>query len=267
MKYFFRVTGVLITLGSVLVLCSPGGDEPEIVLVEVANVQGARVPEQTDLGWMVEFSSFRLAIRDLEFTTQGETHSRRERWQDRLIASAVAHPGHYAGGEVIGELPGDFLVDACREKTAPLGEARLLVGDYNGFNFSFRKATAEEDDLDETDALLHHTALLEGQATRDSHIVPFQAIIDIEDNTQLIGASLDVFVSQDTEATLGFSLLAKDKNEQIHLFDGIDFDTLLPSTGSGSVVIAPGDEAHNRIMKALSKHNYYQMDVMEEEKK
>jgi hypothetical protein len=52
---------------------------------------------------------------------------------------AWAHPGHYSGGDVTGELVGEFILDWIGGDGMALGTADLLAGDYNGFNFTFRR--------------------------------------------------------------------------------------------------------------------------------
>lgn len=252
----------LIAVGLLLGLsdCSPVGDEPEAVFMEAWRLQQAMDVKETDLGWRIEFTAFEIAIRDIEFTIQGETHTRRHRWQDLFIKTAYAHPGHYAGGEVTGELRGDFLIDPLGEETDALGEAQLLLGDYNGMNFTFRKATVN-DGLAETSALNNHTAFMKGTATYGSETVPFTAIVDVEDNTQMVGGIFDLVVKSETDALLALKIVSKDDVENKHLFDGIDFK-MLGKEVDGSVRIQPGDEAHNRLRKALIRHNFYRMEVL-----
>lgn len=239
----------------VAALCSPSGDEPARVTLPV-EASGEGLEEITnDEGWTVTLSVFRLAISDIEFTIEGDTHaSSAPGLLDLLIPSAYAHPGHYAGGEVTGELLGDFLLNLM-DKEQSLGDGTLLVEDYNGANIYFR-TTDESDGLDKDDVLLGHTAHIEGSATKDDVTISFTAILDVEDGTQMVGAPFELTVAEETSGTLTLQVLTLDPFEGDTLLDGLDFEAL-DEDDDNVVLIEPGSDAHNVFMKTLIRHDHY----------
>src|SRR5690606_38716624 len=142
----------------------------------------------TDLGYTIELTRLRIAVSSIEFTTEGETH------QD--VARAVPgvppppHPGHSAGGEVTGELPGDYGLEWNGQANPPLGMGTLIVGEYHGANLTFR-AAGDADGLAPDDRLLGHTFHLEGTVSRDGTTKPLVAVLDVEPDSILIGAVFD----------------------------------------------------------------------------
>jgi len=241
-------------------VCEPTADEPTPVLLPVV-ADGAGIATCTnDLGWTVEVSAFRVAIEDLEFTVEGEVHaSLLRRLADVAVPVARAHPGHSAGGEVTGELLGELVIDLLAEEAETLGEATLLPGDYNGLNLTFRRA-GPEDGLGEGDALLGHSAVILGTATRDAVSVSFEAVLDIDPGTQMVGGPFDLVVDEDTTATLGLTAYTIDPSEGDTLFDGLDFGEL-DGDGDGIASIVPGDVAHNVLMKTLVRHDHWGIEV------
>ncbi len=240
--------------------CEPGGSEPAAVLLPVVATADGIVRCTNDLGWEVELDAVRVAVGDLEFTIEGETHAagpllRRfaSRAVDILLPVALAHPGHQAGGEVTGSLPGDFVADPFSETV--LGTATLLAGDYHGVNLLFRRATTA-DGLDKEDPLVGHTALLSGTARKDGTTLSFQAILDVTDGIQMVGGPFDLVVQTDTTASLALTLYTIDPFEGDTLFDHLDFGAL-EGAGGGFVAIAPGQAAHNVLAKTLIRHDHW----------
>jgi hypothetical protein len=253
---------VTTTAGVVLAMllinvCAPEGDEPARVSLEVVS-DGEHVTAcENAEGWSVELSALRLAIRDLEFTIEGETHAgRTNRLLNMLAPRALAHPGHYAGGDVTGELKGNFVLDMLAEDHPRLGEAALLEGDYHGVNFYFRTA-GEADGIEEGDPLLGHMAYLAGTATQGDRNIAFTATLDeLSENTQMVGGPFELAVTEDTGATLALGVYTVDPFENDTLFDGIDFGAL-DEDDDGVVDIVPGSEAHNILTKTLERHDHY----------
>ena len=250
-------TAILVLLPLATALCTPEGDEPVQVTLPVA-ASGARLEAVTNAeGWTVTVSEFRLAAADFEFTIEGETHASAapSQWQQIVgIRSAWAHPGHYAGGEVTGELLGNFIWNLSDE-LQPLGDATLLTEDYNGANLHYRLAD-DTDGLDAEDPLLGHTAYIEGEAEKDDVTVAFTAIIDVEEDTEMVGAPFELSVSEETAGTIVWQVLTLDPSEGDTMFDGLDFDAL-DEDGDGVVEIVPDSDAHNVFMKTLIRHDHY----------
>jgi hypothetical protein len=249
-------------------VCSPSGDEPAQVDMEVvANCSGI-TDVTTDLGWKVKVTAFDVAITNMEFTIEGDVHeaSLIKKVSDFIIPQAVAHPGHLAGGEVTGELNGAWSVDFMKcDDSKPLGTATLLEGDYHGFNFYFTRSDAPADT-----PVSGHTAYIAGSAEKDGVSVVFEAYIDIEDGEHLVGGVFEdangggasnFVVTEDTDATLGLRLLTLDPYEGDTVFDSIDFGAL-KLNDKDVAVIKEGDTAFNIIAKNLYSHDQWAVEAV-----
>lgn len=256
--------------------CAPS-EAPRVQLDVVVDGSGLR-ESTTDLGWTITLTQARLALADLEFTTAGELHATRpaepRSWLlALLIRSAHAHPGHYQGGELIGELPGAHVLDFIAGDGEQLGTATLIVGDYTAANFTFRRAQADE--LPAGDPLIGHTALLQGTAVKDGESVAFTLLIDSPIDRQLVGAPFEYTVTQDTNVALGVRMLDTDPYEGDHLFDGIDFSGLDAADGSadGNVVLVDPElvpeqadlllDTYNRIRRDFQTHDLFDIEARE----
>lgn len=249
------------TIQAPLLLCVALGCSvsQEATRVELAVELDASKVEATtsDLGWTVELTAARIAATDVQFTIQGEMHEDgATAWLPSwILARAWAHPGHYAGGDVTGELPGSFVFDWIGHDGMALGVAEMLTGDYNGMNFTFRAADAN-DGLTDGDALMGHAAYFAGTATKDGVTITFTALLDIDAGTQMVGAPFELVVTDTTKDTLGIQFLPTDPVEAKSLFDGLDF-AALDDDGDGAVDIVPGDEAHNILRRTIQSHVHY----------
>lgn len=226
-----RPAGHLAVL-ALLAGCAPA-EAPRVELPVFVDGSGLAA-EVTDLGWTIELEHARLAFADLRFTTAGEIHMDRRPategqvlgWlADVVISSAWAHPGHSQGGQVIGELPGTFVVDFVAEDGRELGVATMIVGDYTAVNFRLARAGADE--VDDGDALLGHTALLSGTATGPGdEVVAFTVVIDSPLDREIVGAPFEATITEASTFEIGLRMLGSDPLEGDHLFDGIDFAQL-----------------------------------------
>lgn len=246
-----------------LALCSCGSPEEAArvqlpVAVDASGIQKVT----TDSGYEVTLTSARLMVEDFEFTIAGEAHSSLwQRLSEFVLPTAYAHPGHYSGGDVTGELSGRYLIDWFGA-SATLGEATLLVGDYESANFSFARGTAD-DGLASNDPLLGHTAVLEGTASKGGQTVRFSVVIDAPEDRELIGAPFDFEVSEGSTAQLGFRLLPLDPYENDSLFDGVDF-AALDADGDGTLSIGPSEkndssilDAYNQLRRTFLTHDHF----------
>jgi hypothetical protein len=239
-----RILAILALLASCF-----GSESAAVVELPVVSASAGDVSVETDLGYTVTVTSFRAALRDLEMTVGGEGHG-------ALRAAALPHPGHSSGGTVTGELSGDFVVEWVGGEV-PLGVASLLVGDYEGANFTFRRA-GDADGLDPGDPLVGHTLHLEGTATRDEVTVSVSAVVTVDEGTAMEGAVFQLAVTEATTATLALVAHAADPVEGKTLFDGVDFAALADE--DGAVWIRPGDPDHNRILRHVQRHDHYQLE-------
>jgi hypothetical protein len=228
-----------------------GSEEASTVELPVATTAAAIPAATTDLGYEVTLSELRIAISTVQFTIEGEMHTDGTEKAVGLIA--LPHPGHSAGGEVTGELPGDFVLRWNGQAQAPLGIGTLIVGDYHGANFAFRAATAT--DVGAADPLLGHTFHLTGTIAKDGTTKPFTAVLDVEPDSAVIGAVFEDMITEQSTETLAIEFLATDPIEGDTAFDGIDFFAL-PET-AGAIEILPGSTTHNILRRAIQTHDQY----------
>lgn len=234
--------------------CTPSQEAVHVPLDVALDASGI-TPSTNDAGWTVELTTARIAVTDLQFTILGEMHGASASLGDWLISRAWAHPGHYSGGDITGELAGDFVLDWNAHDGMKLGTADMLTGDYNGVNFTFRAAVAA-DGLAAADPLTGHAAHFVGVARKDKQAVAFTAILDIAAGTQVVGAPFEDTVDATSVDPIEFQFLPTDPVEGKSLFDGLDF-AALDDDADGSVTIAPGDESHNILRRTLQSHVHY----------
>lgn len=229
---------------------------PEVELRIVVDSQGL-VPATNDFGYQIELERCRAAIHDVEFTTAGEKHADASLWQrlhDVVVPTAYAHPGHYAGGEIVGELAGDYVFE-WHTDGAELGLATMLEAKYNGANFSFGRAKPSSR-VPIDDPIIGHTFDLAGEATIDGVTYTFEALVDEDEDRRVVGLPLALDVGESTDVALGLSFALVDPYEGDTVFDGIDF-AALDDDGDMHVVIEPGTEAYNHLTRNLQVHDQY----------
>lgn len=255
------LSGSSVLMGLLLLACEPAREAPRVERTVVVDGSGVE-SVTTDLGFGVTLSEVRVVVRDFQFATAGELHTAqrsRSLW-DFLVTPAYAHPGHYEGGEVIGEAPGRYLVDWLQDG-GKLGTATLLVGTYTSANFTFARAT-EDDGLDEGDPLAGHTARFVGRASKDELEVAFEFTLDSPEDRLLVGAPFEVKVAEAGDEEVGFRLLPHDELGGGTLFDGIDF-ALLDADDDGRVTVGPTStaeadvDAYNVLRRTFQTHNHY----------
>lgn len=273
---------VMLAMGLAAMGCDASVEEPVPVRLPVVTASEGLTVVTNDRGWQVELERLVVALADLEFTIEGETHARLRRARELVLARAWAHPGHYAGGEVTGELTGQFLVDLAAPPGRLLGQASLLPGAYHGLNLTFRAATAADLELaacgradgasdagsDATsdvytrcpDELLGHSAWLSGRASRDGRTIEFVALLDVAPATQMVGGPFDLIVGAATTATLGLTAYTRDPSEGDTLFDGLDFGAL-DADSDQVLAIVPGQAAHNILARTFVRHDHWGIAV------
>ena len=215
-----------------------------------------------DLGYRVELSSVRIAFRDMVFNVQGEEHvaSVFDSLWDVLIPRAHAHPGHFEGGVVTGELLGQFVADWLTDNPPTLGEATLLSGRYHSFSFTFSQAPSDESTSDPQHE--GHTAVLKGTATREGQETPFTIIIDSPLGRVLADAPTDLAISKDSTGALLFQVLTRSTLDDATLFDELDFHAYR-TDDTDKVTIQAGDtateDAYNTIVRAFQSFDFYRV--------
>ena len=255
-RKFFINMALIIAVPLLFAVCDPAGDEPEQLTLTVTGSNTGIKDCVNDLGWHVAVNRFEVSFQNLEFTIEGDTHAGLlKRISDVVVPVAQAHPGHLAGGEVTGELPGSFVVDFASPHPTVLGAGTFLEGQYNGMNLYFTTAIKGADGST-ADPVVGHTAYIEGVAQKDTTRIPFHITLDIEDNLQMIGGVMDLTVTADTVTAPDIALQTIDPFENDTLFDGVDFGAV-PTDTSGTAVITPGQDAHNYMMKDLISHDQW----------
>lgn len=237
--------------------CAFDSEVADRTAVDVIVDSSAIVTSETDMGYRVELSRCRMAIDGIQFTTDGEQHaSLMGPVIDLLIPTAHAHPGHYGGGEVVGELAERRVFDWRADGTV-LGEAILLDAEYTGANFGFTRARVE-DGVHPDDPIVGHTFQIEGTATLDDERWEFSILLDQDEGRRVVGLplSLDVDPSVDDALVLAMELHVDDPVERESLFDGIDF-AVLDEDGDHVVVLEPGSDAYNRLRRNTQGHAHY----------
>lgn len=253
--------------------CADAREARRVELPVVVDPRGI-TPVQTDLGYRVELSRAALVVDDLQLTVAGEA-STASLWRalaEHVIGTAHAHPGHFEGGDVTGELPGHFVLELLEPDTT-MGLATLIVGAYRSGNFTFGQAVPG-DGLPEGDALLGHTAVFAGAASRAGVSTEFSFVIDAPAGRELIGAPFEVEVTESSPAGLRFELLTRDPVEGDSLFDGIEFGGLFTEAGrdvSPRVAVHPDStdpglvDAYETFRRTLQTHDHFRLSATDGE--
>jgi hypothetical protein len=240
--------------------CSEAEEAKRASLLLVTDGEGFQVIT-TDLGYEVELTSASMVAEDFQFTIAGEAHtSLLHRLSDWIVPIAHAHPGHFQGGEVTGELAGHFVLRFVPGETHEVGTATLLVGSYKSVNLTLATATAQ--DAEETDPLLGHTAVVTGTASNADTTVDFEVVMDSPVGRQIIGIPFEEKVSEGADHALALRLSPLDPLESDTLFDGVDF-AALDADADGQLGIDPAAEdepvvaAYNLIHRAFQSHDHF----------
>lgn len=246
-----------------LVACS-APDEAKRVSVPVATDGAGLELVTNDWGYEVELTRAAVVADNLQFALAGEAHtSLLRRLSDAVVPVAHAHPGHYRGGEVTGELPGHFVLSFAPGETETIGDATLLEGRYHSVNLTL--ADAKSEDVGEDDPLLGHTAVLIGRASKGGHELQFQALIDAPDLRDIVGIPCDHRIDTSSRGALVLRLMPHDALEGDTLFDGIDFDAL-DADADQEVLIAPGVDAvvdaYNVLRRTLQTHDHFVVELV-----
>ncbi|RAL20070.1 hypothetical protein DL240_18740 [Lujinxingia litoralis] len=231
--------------------CGEPEEAPRVDLGVVVDGQGL-TGTTTDLGYTIELREARLAPGELHFTVAGDAHmaSLGRRVGDLLIPLAHAHPGHFEGGEVTGELEGSHEVDWASEQGREMGRATLLPGDYRSADFTFHRLADAP----------HLSARLAGTATRQGQSVDFTFEIAAPPGRRLTGAPFEATVRAETRGELGFRLTLVDPSEGDHLFDGVDFEALA-TDATLSFSADTDDDTYFSVRRRLLSHDHYELHL------
>ncbi len=249
--------------GALLAQACSEAREATRVQIPVVAAPMTRGPVETNLGYRVELDRAQLVFENLQFAVGGEIEEAGlgRQLAEWLVPSAQAHPGHFSGGDVTGELPGRFVASWGEGAASPLGVATLLAGRYESASFTFARAGAS-DGLSPGDALFGHTARLSGRATRQGESTAFVALLDSPEARQLTGVPFELEVDASTRGDIALELLALDPYEADTLFDDIEFAEL-PAAGEGPLTLVPTPDdarmvdAYNTLRRSFQTHDHY----------
>lgn len=224
----FLVVLMVLLLGGALG-CSPS--EEATAVDHAVLVDGAGLAAVTsDLGYTVTLTEARAVLTNVQFTRAQDVVAGAG-WTPLalFIGTAHAHPGHGEGGAVIGEMPGEFVLDWTQDG-AELGTATLIgAADTLRFTFAPRADSVH----------------VVGVASKDGVDHAFAADFDLTD----VAVEGVPFLPEALNAeTWGLRLTAADPFEGDTLFDGIEFATADWTVGA---------EAYNRLGRALRTHDHY----------
>ncbi|MBV1856978.1 MAG: hypothetical protein KUG77_01110 [Nannocystaceae bacterium] len=213
----------------------------------------------------IELTEVRMALETVEFTSEGEMHARAgllPTLHDIVVPTAFAHPGHSAGGEVVGELAGRYVVDFL-DSGSTVGTATLLGAEYSGANFTFSVAEAS-DGLPADDPLIGHTALLAGTATHGQTEVEFVVYVDQDEGRSIIGLPLSFMATESSTEKLALRFDAVDAIEGDTIFADVDIVSL-DEDADGFVEISADEnaEAWANVRRNLQVHDHYAVEVIE----
>lgn len=244
-------------LATIFTGCTPADESPRVALpILIDSSQTQQVI--TDLGYQVSLSEARVALGPLVFTVAGEVHASRSLW-DLIVPSAHAHPGHYQGGEVIGELPGTFVVNWANEDGRELGSSELITGDYSAANFTF--VLADSPMVNSDDPMMAHTSMFKGVAKKDGREVSFTILAEAPEGRELVGAPFSAKIDAQTSGHIDFRFHTLDPVEGDTLFDGMDF-LALDDDGDGAWTLSPdtSNEIYNTFRRTLLSHDHYSFE-------
>ena len=274
MKAFYKLS--IATLAATMVACGGSSDDareaPHTELLVGLNSDEI-VATDNNLGYSIELNEVRIAIDDLQFTVAGEAHaSLFEKVSDFIFSPAYAHPGHYEGGEIVGELKGSFIADWFNTGNNSLGTGRLLGGTYTAANFYLGRGSA--DALGGSDPLIGHTAIIGGVATRSGESVAFTIVVDSADGRYIVGVPFEAQIDGNSFGTIGFGFAIQNpiNNELDTIFDGIDF-LALDTDVDGILSLEPPAEgaavddtvrAYNIFKAKFETHDHYILTYSEQ---
>ncbi|MBN2340717.1 MAG: hypothetical protein JXX29_03870 [Deltaproteobacteria bacterium] len=261
-KKIWIVASVLLGGWLLWVGCEPSGEEPQEVALPMTFDASGLVSTTNVAGWQVTVTAFDVCVQNVEFTQEGEEHTSLLRSISNFVVPEVmAHPGHLAGGDVTGTLQGQWSVSFFGD-SAPLGDAVLLEGEYNGFNMSFCVAGAEVGVAADAKVFGHH-AFMAGIADNGTQQIQFELFVDVTDDPLMYGGVFEMDVTPDSERTLSLRPVMLDPYENDSFFEGVDFGAL-DEDNDGVVSIESGSAAHNILMKSLLNHDHWYVVAMNE---
>ena len=253
---------VAAALGAGCVGVGCGGESVEAQPVAVP-VWLAAAPGEvtTDLGYTVRLTVARQVLTNLVFTRGGEAHAGSFGW---LVGRAHAHPGHAAGGEARGELPGRFVVDWLGGEGL-LGTASVLPGRLDGLDFGLGtagRADVAAGKVAEGDGIVGHNLYLEAEVQRGDQRWTLAVAVPQDLDEQVTGVVCAATIGREPGLGLVLALRVADPFEDDTVFDGIDF-AVEDADGDGHIAPGADETLTNRIRRALATHDHYEVSVRE----
>lgn len=254
----FTIFAVLTAVTMLSLTVAGCGESEETPLQSVAfeATMAGETSITTDKGYAVDVTSISLAIENFAFTAGGDAHIRKlaEATQKRGNIDVAYHPGHIQGGQVLGEFPGEHLIQLTADSTFQAGQTfNLSSVKYDAVNFGFFRT----DDLNKGDAGATEkvSALVSGTVDIEGTSTPFEFEVVMDDDDYVLGVPFDVTIPTSGAVSVSFEFRPVDPFEDDTFFDGIDFSAL-PNT-DGTLRISQGTPAYNRVKNTLRSHDHY----------
>ncbi len=236
--------GLGASLGVSLGGCDDATGGQRIRLETVVTSDVAATPTVTTAGgWTVEVTQARLVVGDVLFLAGAPIA--RGFSPSGLIPSALAHPGHYQAGDVLGEAHPNLAVDLLADETS-LGVSEAVSGVAQSASFGFGAAV----ELDGAVVVLAGVARRAEEADRTFivHVTAEEVTSSATGRPEvagcvLAGGQLDADGRVTLTVNVGLWL------------EQIDFDTVPPSDEAVELVV--DEPARNAFVRGVKKAAAY----------
>jgi hypothetical protein len=212
----------------------------------------------TDTGWRVELTAARMLLGPIYLfenpSPLAGSMTRRgwRRLSEVLLPTAHAHETFFSGGRVLGEWDREVVFDLLADEGAPhvLGRAPGIAGVARSFSLLLQPASAAVGA--EAAPLGGHSVVLEGTASRQGHVVAFQAGLDFPPPVELQRVEfVPIQVELEDEGLFIVEL-------RPHTwFSGTHFDRLEAPAHGGPVVVAPESQVHRALFVNVRRHTAF----------
>jgi hypothetical protein len=207
----------------------------------------ARAPFTSGFGWQITLEQAFVSIGELRYF-EGDPVTA---WRWLAIGRALAHPGHYQQGGVIGEMLEPTSVDLFATPTA-LSAGQGVTGVARSARFAFHAPPV----VPAATALCRAVARVVGTATQGALSRPFAisaSAADVADASGRPEVQGSVFTGGEIDADGTVVVVIR----PTLWLDQIDFSSVPESSDGAPVELLPGEIAHNAFVRGLEKAAAY----------